>query len=481
VDALPISGRRALGVARVAFALEREGPGPDAAAMFERALVEVREARPSTERSLALRGLLASAVTTGIMLGYHTALTLALDVADMIGDVSAQKGAILGAVGALPDTAFEGEDLENALVRLQVSIGRVDDVDLRVGLHGRFAVSLAELGEIDACVQAVHAIAWLISWLRASGVEGPSVALPIALPILEILGVLAGPDFAPEDLERFASAMLDLLWVIDDHQGVAALLGEMTHFFASPALSYGSRVALLERALAAAQGIEVDERRIDVVARVANALSIAGATERGDALFAGLVSGIGLRRARAVRLPRAITLVRLGRTADARAEIAAASAAFVPSFDAFDDAASNPRPAQHALEELTMTMARCGFLGDMLAELARVDAPRQGEVRAQLADSLVEATYLDPHLREIGLSSLLEGTTGPVRETIACLLDQVRVLEGLGDVDEILSRAFARTTALEDGRTAAIFERQLVDALIERIRSTPQESRPSVP
>jgi hypothetical protein len=114
----------------------------------------------------------------------------------------------------------------------------------------------------------------------------------------------------------------------------------------------------------------------------------------------------------------------------------------------------------------------------MLVELRRIDAARQAEVRAQLADSLVEATHLDPHLREIGLSSLLEGTVGPVRDTIACLLDQVRVLEGLGDVAEILSSAFARTAALEDRRTAAIIERQLVDALIERIRSTPQESKP---
>jgi hypothetical protein len=123
-----------------------------------------------------------------------------------------------------------------------------------------------------------------------------------------------------------------------------------------------------------------------------------------------------------------------------------------------------------------MTMARCGFLGDMLTELERVDAARQGEARAQLADGLVEATYLDPHLREIGLSSLLEGTEGPVRETIACLLDQVRVLEGLSDVEATLARAFARTATLEDRRAAAIFDRQLVDALIERIRSAPQET-----
>jgi hypothetical protein len=464
-------------VTRVALALEREGLVTDAAALIDRALVEVREARPSTERSLALRVLLANAVSTGIELGYHSALTIALDVTDMIGDVSAQKGAILGAVLALPEAAFEGEALDAALARIEVSIGRVDDVDLRIGLHGRFAVSLAALGEIDASVAVVHSIAGLVSWLRSCGVEGPSVALPIALPILEILGVLAGVDFAPEDLERFASSTLDLLWVLEDPQGVAALLGEMTHFFASPALSYAARVALLDRALAAAQGIEVDERRVEVVAHVANALSIAGATERGDALFSGLVSGIGPRRAREARLPRAVTLVRLGRTADARAELAAASAATIPSFDAFDDAASNPRPPQHALEELTMTMARCGFLADMLAELTRVDASRQAEVRAQLADSLVEATYLDPHLREIGLSSVLEGAVGPVRDTIACLLDQVRVLEGLCDVEEILSHAFDRTASLADARTAVIFERQLVDALIERIRSTPQESK----
>jgi hypothetical protein len=185
---------------------------------------------------------------------------------------------------------------------------------------------------------------------------------------------------------------------------------------------------------------------------------MSGADERGDALFAGLTAGVGPRRAREARLTRAVTLVRLGRTADARAEIAAAAAVTAPTF--------------HDVEELAMTMARCGFLADMLAELARLDPARQGEARAQLADRLVEATYLDPHLREVGLCSLLEGTEGPVHYTIACLLDQVRVLEGPGDVEEILTRAFARTAALEDRRTASIFDRQLIDALIERIRAS---------
>jgi hypothetical protein len=126
-----------------------------------------------------------------------------------------------------------------------------------------------------------------------------------------------------------------------------------------------------------------------------------------------------------------------------------------------------------------MAMARCGFLSDMLGELMRVDAARQGEARAQLADVLVEANYLDPYLREIGLSSLLTGTTGSVRETIACLLDQVRVLEGLGNAEEILARAFAHNASLDDQRSAGIFGRQLVDALIERIRSTPKDAVPS--
>jgi hypothetical protein len=177
-----------------------------------------------------------------------------------------------------------------------------------------------------------------------------------------------------------------------------------------------------------------------------------------------------------------VVLVRLGRTADARAEIFAAAAAAVPSFDAFAfDAAESgpfaPRPSAHVIEEVAMTLARCGFLGDMLAELTRVEPARQAEARAQLADSLVEATYLDPHLREIGLSSLLERTVGPVHDAIACLLDQVRVLEGLGNVEEILAGAFARTSTMEDPRTAGLYDRQLVDALIERIRAMPHEPR----
>jgi hypothetical protein len=250
--------------------------------------------------------------------------------------------------------------------------------------------------------------------------------------------------------------------MLHDGPGVGALLGEMTRFFANPALAYAERVSLLDRALAAAHRIESDDARIDVVAHVANALSIAGATERGDALFAGLVGGIGARRAKDARLMRAVTLVRLGRTPEARAEIAAASSVSEPTLD--------------DVEEIATTLARCGFLGDMLAEIGRIDPSRQDEPRARVADRLVEATYLDPHLREVGLSSLLEGTEGSVRHTIACLLDQVRVLEGLGDVEEIVAQGFARTARLEDRRTAGIFDRQLVDALIERIRSAPHRA-----
>jgi hypothetical protein len=462
IEALPPSGGRALGLANVAFALDREGLVAEAAEMISRVLIEVQQAEPSPERALALRAVLAHAVTTGIDLGYHSALTLALDVADMIDEVAAQKAALVGAILALPETAFEGEALSAALDRVAASLGRVDDLDMRVGLLGRFAASLAALGELDASVSALHTIAGMVAWLRASGASGPSVSLPIALPVLEILGLLAGVDFEPQAMESFAFAAIDLLAHLEDDRGVAGLLAEMTHFFASPALPYASRVALLDRTLGAAQRIELSEARVEVVAHVADALSIAGATERGDALFAGLVSGVGARGARSVRLARAVTLVRLGRTADARAEIAAAAAATGGS--------------AHEIEELACTMARCGFLSDMIGELMRVDGARQGEARAQLADVLVEATYLDPYLREIGLSTLLSGTTGPVRETIACLLEQVRVLEGLGDADEILARAFGHNATIEDRRSAGIFDRQLVDALIERIRSTPQET-----
>jgi tetratricopeptide (TPR) repeat protein len=462
VAGLAASAHRAIGVARVAFALDREGLAAEAAALTERALAEIRAASPSAERTLALRSVLAHAVVTEAELGHHSALAAALEVADALGDADAQRDAVLAAITALPGATLEGEALAAALTCLDASIDRVDDLDHRVDLRGRLAVSLAALGELDAAVGALRAVADLVSRLRAAGVEGPGVALPQALPIVEILGELAAVDFEPDDLERFAASALDLLGVLDDPQGVAALLGEMTRFFASPALAYATRLSLLDRTLAVAQGIDADEARVEVVTHVANALSLGGASERGDGLFAGLVSGVGPRRAREARLSRAVVMVRLGRTADARAEIAAAAAATAPTF--------------HAIEELAMTMARCGFLGDMLTELDRVDAARQGEARAQLADGLVEATYLDPHLREIGLSSLLEGTEGPVRETIACLLDQVRVLEGLGDVEATLARAFARSATLEDRRAAAIFDRQIIDALIERIRCAPQES-----
>lgn len=462
---LAAPAHRAIGITRVAFTLVREGLAADAAALIERALAEILAASPSPERAMALRNLLAHAVVTGTELPHSNALAAALEVAAALRDSDVQRDAVLAAIAALPGTTLAGEALVTALATLDASIDQVDDLDHRVDLRGRLAVSLAALGEVDAAVEALRAIADLVSRLRAAGVEGPGVALPLALPIVEILGELANIDFEPDDLERFAGSALDLLGMLDDDQGVATLLGEMTRFFASPALPYATRVALLDRTFAVAQGIGADEARVEVVAHVANALSIGGASERGDGLFAGLVSGVGPQRAREARLSRAIVLVRLGRTADARAEIAAAAATTGPFF--------------HAIEELAMTMARCGFLGDMLAELERVDAARQGEARAQLADGLAEASYLDPYLREIGLSSLLEGTEGTVRETIACLLDQVRVLEGLGDVEATLARAFARTATLEDRRAAAIFDRRLVDALIERIRRAPQASQVS--
>jgi hypothetical protein len=430
--------------------------------MVARALAEARRAPPTAERARALHDVLAEVVTMGPALGGEATLAGAFDVIAALETWVAQRDALLGAIGALPDTTLDEQALAAALARIRAAIEGVEDLDARIGLMGRLAVGLAALGEIQASIEALRAVAALAAGLRAAGIEGPHVALPIALPVLEILDTLTGVDFDPKDLEGFASAALDLLADLDDERGVGALLGEMARFFASPALVYGARVALLDRVLAVAHGIDRDDVRVEIVGHVANALSIAGATERGDSLFAGLVAGIGARRAREVRLVRAVALVRLGRTADARAEIAGAAAATAPSF--------------RDVEELAMTMARCGFLADMLAELERVDPSRQAETRAQLADRLVQSTYLDPHLREIGLSSLLEGTEGPVRHTIACLLDQVRVLEGLGEVGDVLARAFARTAALEDRRTAAIFDRQLVDAVIERIRAAAGEA-----
>jgi hypothetical protein len=467
LGALPPSGRRALGLSRVAFALARQGLDAEAATLLSRVLAEARAAAPSPERSLSLRCLLAFAVESGLDLPQGSALSAGLDLVDALDDPPEQRDALLGAIAALGGTKLEGEALDAALARLDASLERVANLDLRLVLRGRLSVGLAALGETEMAVAGLRSIADAVAQLRAEGVDGPSVALPIALPVLEIMGELADVDLDPEVLQRFAISALDLLAGLDDQRGVAVLLGEMTRFFASPALAYGTRLALLDRTLTVAQSLVVDESRIEVVGHIANALSIGGATERGDGLFAGLVSGIGREGSREVRLSRAVTLVRLGRTADARAEISGAAAA-------------SQLTLPH-VEELAMCMARCGFLADMLYELDRIDVTLQGDTRAQLADCLVEATYLDPHLREIGLSSLLEGTIGHVRETIACLLDQVRVLEGLGDVEQTLANAFARNAALEERRTAAIFDEQLVDALIERIRSAPQESPAASP
>ncbi len=324
-EGLPASGRRALALARVAFALEREGLEGEGAALVARALDEIRAAPASPDRGQALRAALAHAVATGMSLPGGSALSEGLDVADALGDGPAQEGALAGAIGALHGTALEGGALRAAIGRIDASIERVADVAVRVGLRSRLGVALAALGDIDASLATLRTLAGVAARLWAEPATGPGVALPNALPILEILGVLADGGGAPRDLERFAAAALDLLAPLDDHAGVATLLGGMTRFFASPALPYAARAALLDRALAMAQGIAANDARVEVVAHISNALSIAGATERGDALFAGLVSGVGAPRARPVRLSRAVALVRLGRTADARAEIAAAA------------------------------------------------------------------------------------------------------------------------------------------------------------
>jgi hypothetical protein len=449
--ALPLSGRRALARARLSFALEREGSEDEAAVELDAALDELRELDSSYDKALALRHVLARVTSAGP----ERAVSRTLSIIDsMDNEPRFQRDALAAAVEALPHTALEGEDFDHTIARLGISVSRIGDMEMRAEMLGSFARSLAALGELGTCLLTLGEVvdlAWPISDLAA------------ALPIPAILGTLADAALAPQEIEQFAARAFDLLGRPYDEAGVGALVREMARFFASPALPYPTRLSLFNRALWFAQHFEADNVRIELVANIADGLSIAGATEIGDALFAGLTAGIGHRAARPVRLSRAVALVRLGRTADARAELAAAAA--------------STGDAWHAIEQLTMAMARCGFLADMLAELMRLDGAQRPATLAQLADTLVEADHLDPHLRDVGLTSLLDRAEGPVRDTIACLLDQLRLLEGIGDPDAILEKAFARTAALENREAAAIFEQQLVGALIERIGVTAAAAR----
>jgi hypothetical protein len=103
-------------------------------------------------------------------------------------------------------------------------------------------------------------------------------------------------------------------------------------------------------------------------------------------------------------------------------------------------------------------------------DLERLDPERQSQARAQLADAFTESTWLDPKIRVLALKELEKGADERVAQTISCLLGQIRLHEGIGEPIEVLRTAFERTAALANRQTAAIFEQQLMSALIARIQ-----------
>src|SRR5581483_7428844 len=112
--------------------------------------------------------------------------------------------------------------------------------------------------------------------------------LPAAIPLPEIVNALAEAEVPEERLYVFALTALDLIRTIGDATSVGMLLRQFAHLFASPALAYERRVMILDKALEVARTIPPPDERVQVATAIANALSLAGAMERGDAFFAGL-------------------------------------------------------------------------------------------------------------------------------------------------------------------------------------------------
>ena len=381
----------------------------------------------------------------------------ALALADRSKDARFQTGALLGAIEAVAASELEPAELHARLDRLGDSIDRIADRVERAHALGELAVSLAALGDAVGSTQVLGAMVELAAPRDGAHAIDPFGDGPSAVPLPRVLAALADAGVQPDVLQRFTERSLELLGTLPHTGGAARLLERIAGFLASPALSYEGRLSLFERALAVARAIPRLAERVEAATTITNGLSLAGADERGDALFTGLTLGIEGEVARKARLARAITLVRLNRTADALAELGAAS-----------DTAGAGEP--HAIEEIATMTARCGFIGDVLEWLTRVAPERQAPLRAHLADVLVEATHLDPNLRVLGLETLAKDAPAAAAEAIGCLAAQVRMTEGLGDPVAILAEASAHTRALADRKMAAIFDQQLARAATERIR-----------
>ena len=456
VDALPASAARGRCLALVACELAIENRPAEAAAVVARALADIDAAPESFDRSEALQTLLAALLEADLPDG-AALWDAALALADRSKDARFQTGALLGAIEAVAASELEPAELHARLDRLGDSIDRIADRVERAHALGELAVSLAALGDAVGSTQVLGAMVELAAPRDGAHAIDPFGDGPSAVPLPRVLAALADAGVQPDVLQRFTERSLELLGTLPHTGGAARLLERIAGFLASPALSYEGRLSLFERALAVARAIPRLAERVEAATTITNGLSLAGADERGDALFTGLTLGIEGEVARKARLARAITLVRLNRTADALAELGAAS-----------DTAGAGEP--HAIEEIATMTARCGFIGDVLEWLTRVAPERQAPLRAHLADVLVEATHLDPNLRVLGLETLAKDAPAAAAEAIGCLAAQVRMTEGLGDPVAILAEASAHTRALADRKMAAIFDQQLARAATERIR-----------
>jgi hypothetical protein len=500
LDQLEPSAARGRSLALVAAEIFAVGDRQEAAALMASTIGEIRAEPESYEQAVALRTVLSTLLETGLELEDGDGVSRALDVVDHMHDARFKKDALVGAIRALPGAGHPPERIAEIVERLGASLDRIEETYTRAPLLGELAVALATRGDVQGCERELRKVAAMARStlegsgrgprrpstppgaaaarvklapahtppeddLGASGVR-PQPELPeladtlgdtlAALPIPRILGALADED-DPLLLHGFASRAFDLIRSIDEPRAVSAIARQCAQLFASPALPYDYRIALLDMTLALAQSISSPEACIEAVTAIANGLSLAGATERGDGLFAGMVIGIDAGLARKAHLERAVTLVKLGRTADAREQLFAASEK--------GDADTWP-----AIEELAQTCARCGFIADLIEALSRVEPSRQSEVRTQLADIIAESTYIDPDLRVIGLESVMADAEPPATDTIACLIAQVRLLERMGDPEEVLERALGRTAALPKRQTATLLEQQLLGALLERLR-----------
>ncbi len=460
LDKLPASAQRARCLADVAIELLGRDREEEAVTLLERALTELGEATESAEKATALR-LLLGRLVDGHEGGEDDPLAQALKwclaIAATITDARHERDAIEGAIERLGDAQLGREDLDDLVSRLEVVIEGVTAADFRAELWGALGLRLSIRGDVDAAERLFARVAELAACPPRGERAPPPIDLPSALPLPQALSAMAEAEVPTWRLERTAALALEMLQGAIDREGATGIVIQLAWLLASPAFHYQSRIALFVKALAVAERVASPTDRVDVVTAIANGLSIAGATELGDGVFAGLVALAGPVAARPARYKRAIALIRLSRTADAHAQLTEAGVTLAP-----DDAAG--------FTDLGANFARCGFLADMLAQLERIAPEKQDAARAAFADALVDSTYLDPYLRELGLSSLLPAAEGLVAEAIACMLAQLRLLEELGDPSEVVAQAFERTAAIPHSGTAALFEKQLVRAMIERVR-----------